>query len=324
MARRFQYLVLFVLFASIALIHAPLVRSQSYPTRPVKVIVPLAPGGGSDITARQFAAKLSEALGQQFVVDNRGGAGGLIGIEIAAKSAPDGYTLLMVGGGYAATAALQINGEEAIRALVPMVEFGITPFVLSVHPSVPVKTTRELIALTRAKPGQLAYASAGIGGITHLATELFARDAKIKLIHVPYKSTGAAMTDLLSGQVPVIVGSLLPMVPYIEAGRMRPLGVTTAKRWYSLPDIPALAEVLPGYDVELAFGALAPRGTPQAIIDTINAAVNGALAQAEMKKNLETQGMLGTGGAQQRYVERIRRDFDKWSKLVRDANIKQE
>ena len=298
--------------------------AQSYPSRPVKVIVPLAPGGGSDITARQFAAKLSEALGQQFVIDNRGGAGGLIGIEMAAKSPPDGYTLLMVGGGYAATAALQKNGEEAIRALVPVVEFGITPFVLSVHPSLPVKSTRELIALARARPDQLGYASAGIGGITHLATELFARDAKIKLIHVPYKSTGAAMTDLLSGQVPVIVGSLLPMVPYIEAGRMRPLGVTTAKRWYSLPGIPTLAEVLPGYDVELAFGTLAPRGTPQAIIDTVNAAVNNALAQPDMKKNLEAQGMLGSGGPQQRYVERIRGDFDKWSRLVREANIKAE
>ena len=298
--------------------------AQSYPTRPVKVIVPLAPGGGSDITARQFAAKLSEALGQQFVVDNRGGAGGLIGVEMAAKSPPDGYTLLMVGGGFAATAALQKNPEEAIRVLTPVVEFGITPFVLSVHPSVPAKSTRELIALARARPGQLAYASAGVGGITHLATELFANMAKIKMIHVPYKSTGAAMTDLLSGQVPVIVGSLLPMVPYIEAGRMRPLGVTTAKRWYSLPDIPTLAEVLPGYEVELSFGTLAPRGTPQPIIDAVNAAVNNALAQPDMKKNLEAQGMLGTGGPPQRYAERVRREFDKWSKLVREAGIKAE
>jgi tripartite-type tricarboxylate transporter receptor subunit TctC len=132
------------------------------------------------------------------------------------------------------------------------------------------------------------------------------------------------MTDLLSGQVPVIVGSLLPMVPYIEAGRMRALGVTTAKRWYSLPDIPTLAEVLPGYEVELSFGTLAPRGTPQPIIDAINAAVNNALAQPDMKKNLEAQGMLGTGGPQQRYAERVRREFDKWSKLVREANIKAE
>jgi tripartite-type tricarboxylate transporter receptor subunit TctC len=310
-------------FAAV-IVTSAVANAQSYPTRPVKVIVPLAPGGGSDITARQFAAKLSEALGQQFVVDNRGGAGGLIGIEMAAKSPPDGYTLLMVGGGFAATAALQKNSEEAVRVLTPVVEFGITPFVLSVHPSLPAKSTRELIALARAKPGQLAYASAGVGGITHLATELFARDARIKMIHVPYKSTGAAMTDLLSGQVPVIVGSLLPMVPYIEAGRMRPLGVTTAKRWYSLPDIPTLAEALPGYEVELSFGTLAPRGTPQAIIDTVNAAVNNALAQPEMKKNLEAQGMLGTGGPPQRYAERIRGDFDKWSKLVREANIKAE
>lgn len=316
--------LLLLVLAAVTTIDTSTALAQTYPTRPVRVIVPLAPGGGSDITARQFASKLSEALGQQFVIDNRGGAGGLIGIEIAAKSVADGYTLLMVGGGYAATAALQKNGEEAIRALVPVVEFGITPFVLSVHPTVPVKTTRELIALARAKPNQLTYASAGIGGITHLATELFARDAAIKLIHVPYKSTGAAMTDLLSGQVPVIVGSLLPMVPYIEARRMRPLGVTTAKRWYSLPDIPALAEVLPGYDVELAFGTLAPRGTPQTVIDTVNAAVNTALMQVDMKKNLEAQGMAGTGGPQQRYVERIRRDFDKWSKLVREANIRAE
>ena len=317
-----SYRLIVLLVAAIA--PATVAIAQSYPARTVRVIVPFAPGGGSDITARQFSAKLSEAFGQQFVIDNRGGAGGLLGIEMTARAAPDGYTLLMMGGGFAPTAAMQKNAEEAIRALLPVVEFGFTPMVLSVHPSVPAKTTRELIAFARARPGQLAYASAGFAGITHLATELFANLAGIRMIHVPYKSTGAALTDLLSGQVPVIVGRLLPIVPYIEAGRMRALGVTTAQRWYLLPDIPTLAEVLPGCEVEVSFGTMAPRGTPQAIIDALNAAVNNALAQPDMKKNLEAQGMLGTGGPPQRYAERIRRDFDKWVKLVRDANIKAE
>ena len=181
--------------AAFVLVAVP-AHAQSWPAKVVRVIVPFAPGGGSDITARQFSAKLTEAFGQQFVVDNRGGAGGIIGMEMTAKAPPDGYTLMMMSGSFSATAATHRPSFDPINAIVPVAEFGITPFVLTVHPSLPPKSTKELIALAKAKPGQLVYASSGVGGLTHLSTELFMSMAKIKMVHVPYKSTGAAMTDL--------------------------------------------------------------------------------------------------------------------------------
>ncbi len=298
--------------------------AQQYPVKPVRVIVPFAPGGGSDITARQFSAKLTEALGQQFVVDNRGGAGGIIGMEMVAKAVPDGYVLMMMSGSFSATAATHKPPFDPIVNIVPVAEFGITPFVLAVHPSLPVKTTKELIALAKAKPGQLVYASSGVGGLTHLSTELFLSMTKTKMIHVPYKSTGAAMTDLLSGQAPIIVGSLLPVVPHLSTGKLRALGVTTAQRWYSLPNVPTIAETLPGYDVELWFGAMAPKGTPPEIIARVNDAINKALQAPDMKKNLEAQGLTATGGTPQKFGERINREYARWVKVVQEGNIKAE
>jgi tripartite-type tricarboxylate transporter receptor subunit TctC len=300
------------------------VHSQQYPTKPVRVIVPFAPGGGSDITARQFSHKLTEALGQQFIVDNRGGAAGLIGMEATAKAPPDGYTIMMMSASFSASSALNKPAFDPINSIIPVAEFGITPFVLTVHPSVPAKTTKDLIALGRTTKGGLTYASTGVGSITHLSTELFMNMAKIKMVHVPYKSTGAAMGDLLSGQVPIIVGSLLPVTPHLGTGRLRALAVTTAKRWYSLPNVPTLGETLPGYEVELWFGTMAPRGTPPAIIERLNGVVNKALTSEDIKKNLEQQGMVPTGGTPQKFGERIRKEYDRWLKVVQEANIKSE
>ncbi|MGE4111043.1 MAG: Bug family tripartite tricarboxylate transporter substrate binding protein, partial [Burkholderiales bacterium] len=212
--------------------------AQQYPAKPVRVIVPFAPGGGSDITARQFSAKLTEYLGQQFVVDNRGGAGGLIGMELTAKAAADGYVIMMMSGSFAATSAVQRPAFDPINSIVAVAEFGYTPFVLTVHPSLPPKTVKDFITLARTTKGGLNYAGTGTGGATHLATELFASMAKIKMEAIQYKSTGAAMADLLSGQVPVIVGSLLPVTPHLGTGKLRALGVTTAKRWHTLPNVP--------------------------------------------------------------------------------------
>ncbi len=308
-----------------ALCAAPqLVSAQQYPAKPVRVIVPFAPGGGSDLTARQFSNKLTAALGQQFVVDNRGGAGGIIGMEAVAKSAPDGYTIMMMSGSFSASSATHKPAFDPINSIIPVAEFGITPFVVTVHPSLPSKNLKELIALAKARPDQLPYASSGVGGLTHLATELMAVTAKIKMIHIPYKSTGAAMTDLLSGQAPIIVGSLLPVVPHFKTGRLRPLAVTTAQRWVSLPEVPTVAETLPGYEVELWFGTMAPRGTPQPMIDRLNAAINKALEEPEMRKNLSDQGMVQTGGTPQKFGERIQKDFQRWSRVVKEANIKAE
>jgi tripartite-type tricarboxylate transporter receptor subunit TctC len=301
----------------------PLVATaQQYPSKPVRVIVPFAPGGGSDITARQFSAKLSEYLGQQFVVDNRGGAGGLIGMELTARAPADGYVIMMMSASFSATSAVQQPAFDPINAIVPVAEFGYTPFVLTIHPSLPAKTTKELIALARTTKGGLSYAGTGTGGATHLATELFSSMAKINMVAIQYKSTGAAMADLLSGQVPVIVGSLLPVTPHLSTGRLRGLAVTTAKRWHTIPNIPTVAETVPGYEVVLWFGTMTPRGTPQPIIDRLNAGINKALQDAQIKKNLAGDGMVASGGTPQQFGERIRKDYDRWTKVVKEVGLK--
>jgi tripartite-type tricarboxylate transporter receptor subunit TctC len=301
---------------------APAVLAQQYPSKPVRVIVPFAPGGGSDITARVFSNKLSEFLGQQFVVDNRGGAGGLIGMELTARSPADGYVIMMMSASFAATSAVQQPAFDPINSIVAVAEFGYTPFVLTLHPSLPAKTTKELIALARSTKGGLSYAGTGTGGATHLATELFSSMAKIKMVAIQYKSTGAAMADLLSGQVPVIVGSLLPVTPHVKSGRLRALAVTTAKRWHTMPNTPTIAETVPGYEVVLWFGTMTPRGTPQPIIDRLNAAINKALQDPAVKKNLEGDGMLPSGGAPAAFNDRIRKDYDRWIKVVKEAGLK--
>ena len=307
-----------------ALLGAGAAQAQQYPTKVVRVIVPFAPGGGSDITARVFSAKLSEYLGQQFIVDNRGGAAGLIGMELTAKAPPDGYTIMMMSASFSATSAVQRPAFDPINSIVAVCEFGYTPFVLAIHPSLPAKTTKELIGLARTTKGGLSYAGTGTGGATHLATELFSSMANIKMVAIQYKSTGAAMSDLLGGQVPVIVGSLLPVTPHIAAGKLRGLAVTTAKRWHTVPDIPTVAETVPGYEVVLWFGTMAPRGTPQPIIERLNGAVNKALGDASVKKSLGQDGMIASGGTPQQFDDRIRKEFARWDKVVKERGIKPE
>src|SRR3954471_6742592 len=297
-------------------------QAQQYPAKPVRVVVPFAPGGGSDITARQFSNKLSDYLGQQFVVDNRGGAGGLIGMEMAARAPADGYTIMMMSGSFSATAAVQKPAFDPINSIVAVAEFGYTPFVLAVHPSLPPKSVKELIALARTTKGGLSYAGTGTGGATHLATELFSSMAKIKMVAIQYKSTGAAMSDLLGGQVPVIIGSLLPVTPHLPTGKLRALGVTTAKRWHTLPDVPAIAETVPGYEVVLWFGTMTPRGTPQPIIQALNAGINKALQDDTIKRTLERDGMTPSGGTPQDFDQRIRKDYERWTRVVKEVGLK--
>ena len=296
--------------------------AQAWPTKAVRVIVPFAPGGGSDITARQVSAKLTETFKQQFIVDNRAGAGGIVGMELAARAPADGNTILMVSGSFSASAATHKPAFDPVNSLPGVAEFGITPFVLTVHPSIPAKTTKELIALAKAKPGDLTYATSGVGGLTHMATELLLSVTGTNMVGVHYKSTGAAMTDLLAGQAPIIVGSLLPIVPHVATGKLRALAVTTEKPWYSLPNVPTVGATIPGYAIELWFGAMAPRGTPQPIVDALNGAINKILVEPEMKKNLDSQGMMATGGTPAKFNERIRSEYERWNKVVKERGIK--
>jgi tripartite-type tricarboxylate transporter receptor subunit TctC len=229
---------------------------------------------------------------------------------------------MMMSASFSATSAVQQPAFDPINNIVAVAEFGYTPFVLTVHPSLPPKTVKEFIALARATKEGLNYAGTGTGGATHLATELFSSMAKIRMVAIQYKSTGAAMSDLLSGQVPVIVGSLLPVTPHLPTGRLRALGVTTAKRWHTLPDVPAIAETVPGYEVVLWFGTMTPRGTPQAVIDRLNASINKALQDPAIKKNLEGNGMIPSGGTPQQFDERIRRDYERWVKVAKEVGIR--
>ena len=313
-----------VVVASAALFVTLSGHAQTYPAKPVRVIVPFAAGGGSDFIARQISAKLSENLGQQFVVDNRGGAGGMIGIEMTAKAPPDGYTLMIMSASFSATAATNKPAFDPMHTIIAIAEIGFSPFVLMMHPSLPANNMKELIALAQAKPGQVIYASSGSGSVTHLATELIASMAKIKMIHVPYKGVAPALNDLIGGQVHFTFGSYSTAVGFIKSGRLRALASTSANRSIMLPELPTIAETLPGYEVELWFGVMAPKGTPPAAIDRLNATVNTILRDANMKKNLGSQGMTPSGGTPARFGERIRKDYDRWVKVVKEARIKVE
>ena len=298
--------------------------AQDYPSKAVRVIVPFATGGGSDITARNMSMKLTGELNQQFIVENKPGAGGVVGLETLIKSPPDGYTIMISTSSWSTAAALSKPSFDPVSDIAPVIEIGFNPLVLSLHPSVPAKTPKELIALAKARPGQLAYATPGIGAITHLAMELMLHMAKIDLLSVPYKSTGATTTDLLAGRTQLILGGLVPLQPYIQAGRLRPIAVTTAKRWHSLPDVAAMAEALPGYEVESWFGIVMPKGVPPAVLERMNAAANKILRDPDVKKNLEGEGMAIVGGSTEQFSKRIRNDHARWVKLVRDARLKGE
>jgi tripartite-type tricarboxylate transporter receptor subunit TctC len=298
--------------------------AQSWPVKPVRMIVPFAPGGGTDLTARPISQKLSETLGQQFVVDNRGGAGGAIGMELTAKAPPDGYTIMNMSGSFSATAATRKLPYDPFDAIIPVVEIGYAPNILLVHPSLPVKNTRQLIDLARTHKGKLVYPSSGTGGLTHMATELFASMAGIKLIHVPYKSTGAAMPEFVAGQTHVMVGGMLGSQPFYESGRLRAIAVTTAKRWPSLPQLPAIAETLPGYESGTYYGLFAPKGMPQAIVERLNSEVNKILVDGSIKKGLEANGMAPTGGTPAKLGERTRKEYEGWVKVVRETGMKLE
>ena len=314
---RSQWIAVAVCLAAIGCANA-----QTYPGKPVKVIVPFAPGGGADIAARGYTGKLQQMLGQPFIVENRGGAGSLIGTEAAAKSPADGYTVLITSDSFSASAATHKPAFDPMNSLVPVAQLASAPFGLTVHPSVPANTVAEFIALAKSKPGAFSYGSSGNGGLTHLITEMFSGAAGIKMVHIPYKSTGAATPDLLSGAFQVYVGNVSPLLPYIQAGRLKLLGVTNAQRWPLLPGVPTIGETVKGFSADPWMGLLVPKGTPPEVIKRLNDAVNRIQADEEVKKYFAAQGMLPRGGTPADFDKFVRDDYARWTKVVQDIGFK--
>jgi tripartite-type tricarboxylate transporter receptor subunit TctC len=313
------------LFVLALVVTTPSAPAQPYPTKPVRVIVPFVPGGGVDFAARLIAQKLPEFFGQQVVVENRGGAGGVLGVEAGVKSAPDGYTLIMISSSYPVSPSLYKINYDPIADITPVIMVATGPFVIVVHPSLPVKTTQELIALAKARPGQINYASSGTGGGVHLATELFLYMAGAKMNHIPYKGTGPAMTDTIAGQTNLIFGSVAAALPMVKAGRLRAIAVTTAQRIAAEPAIPTVAESgLPGYETYVWQALIGPKGLPRPVVERIHADVTKVLAQKEMEERLRSEGLTAGGGTPQQLLAIIRREIDVWRKVVARAGIRVE
>lgn len=311
---------------ALALIAATAVaQGTAYPAKPVRIVVPSSPGGGTDILARVLAQKLSESQGQQFVVENRPGAGQVIGIEAVARSAPDGYTLLMAASAIVINEVLYAKPPyDTLRDFVPVTLGASLPNILVVHPALPVKSVRELIALAKARPGQLNYSSAGSGTSPHLSMELFRLMAGITLTHVPYKGTGPATVDLVAGQVQLSMPNVLTALPQIKGGKLRGLGVTSAKRATGLPDIPAIAETLPGYEAIQWYGLLAPAGTPREIVNKVQAETARILVLPEVKARLAADGADAVGNRPEEFAAYIRTEIAKWGKVAKAGGIKLE
>lgn len=310
-------------FAGLAMLAAATVYAQAYPARPVRLVVPYPPGGANDTVARVLSPKVAEHLGQQLVVDNRAGGNTIIGSEIAAKAAPDGYTLLMVAAGHAVNPALYAKlPYDTARDFAQVVLIGDGAYVLVAHPSAGVSSVPELIAAAKAKPGQLAYASSSIGNLTHLAAELFASLAGVKMLHVPYKGGGPAMLDLLGGRVAIFFSTVAVARPHIQSGKIRGLGVTTGKRSAALANMPTIAEAgLAGYDVSGWYGVVAPAKTPRAIIERVNGTVRNALRQAEIKEKLLAVGVEAVDVGVDQFDKLVRAELVKWDKLVKPLGI---
>lgn len=309
------------LFASTA---GTVFAQANYPTRAVRIIVPSSPGGGTDILSRLLTPGLSERLGQTVVVDNRPGAGSIIGNDIVAKAAPDGYTLLM---GISTLAILPSMHKklpyDAMRDLAPISQAIAAPNILVVHPSLPVKTVKELIALAKKRPGELNYASAGLGTNPHLSMELFLSMAHIKMVHIAYKGLGPALVDLLAGQVVVATSTMLAGLPHVKSGRLRALGTTGAKRSSVLPNLPTVAEAgVPGYEAVQWYGLFAPAKTPKEIITKLHGAMVGVLQNPAIKDKLSTDGAEPVGNTPEEFARFLRSETEKWGKVVRTAGIK--
>jgi tripartite-type tricarboxylate transporter receptor subunit TctC len=313
-----------LLLAAAALLAALPVGAQSYPTRPVRVIVPFAAGGNTDITARAIGAKLSDVFGHQIVIENRPGGATNIGTELVVKAPPDGYTILMGGATNAINMSTQAKPPyDTVRDLAPVILCVQGANVLSIHPSVPAKNLKELIALARARPGQLNFASSGLGSSNQMAGELFKVMAKIDIVHVPYKGNSPALTDTVAGHVEMIFSGVPALVPFIQSGRLRAVGIGSLKRFVAIPEVPTFDESgLKGYEATTWFGLMAPIKTPKEIVARWNVEVGKILASADIKTRFANEGLDPMGGSQEQFAKFIRVEIDKYARLVKASGMK--
>jgi tripartite-type tricarboxylate transporter receptor subunit TctC len=297
-------------------------QSTSYPIKPIRMLVPFTPGGGTDIIARTMAVKLSEALKQSVIVDNRPGGGGTVGVETAVRAAPDGYTMLMVSASYGTNAALFALPFDPIQDVTAVSMIGESSFIVGVHPGVAAKSIKELATYAKANPGKLNYATAGTGGITHMGTVLFELLADAPMTHVPYKGTGPALNDLIGGQVHLMFGAMPALLPHIKTGRVRALAVTAAKRSSLLPELPTIAETIAGYEAPVWYGLLGPKGLPGPVVTLWSAEIHRAAQSKDWKERMSAEGFETGDTSSARFTETIKRDVAKWKRVVKDGNIR--
>jgi len=311
------------LLAVMAFVAPGVVAQEKYPTRPIRLVVPFAPGGGADISARTIAQKLTERFGQQVVADNRPGAGGNIGAELVLKAPPDGYTLLLVSSSYGANPALYKLSFDPVTAFEPITLVSQQPFILAVNLGVPAKSAKELISYAKAHPGKLNYLSSGTGGIQHLATELFKSMAGVDIVHVPYKGGSSGLNDLLAGQVHMEFGTVLSTMPIVRNGQLRALAVSTSTRSPAAPELPTLAEAgVPGYHVSGWYAVLAPKATPKEIAGLLNREIVALLQAADVKERYAKEGSTIVASTPARLVSHLEAEIGKWQKLVKEGNIR--
>jgi tripartite-type tricarboxylate transporter receptor subunit TctC len=302
---------------------APAAAQTDYPARPVRMIIPFPPGGSNDVVGRVIAQHLGDALGKQVVVDNRGGAGGVIGTEAAAHATPDGYTILVISLAHAVNPWLYKLPYDPVKAFAPIGVMGKGPNILSVNPNLPVHSVKELIATAKAKPGDLQYASAGVGTFQHLGAELFKLMAGVDILHVPFKGGGPAMTDVMGGHTTVLFSSLVQTTPHIKSGKLRALGVGGTERSKVFPDLPTIAEAgVPGYAAENWWGIVAPTGTPAAVVAKLHQALTEAQDNAEVKKYFDTEGASIVKMSSDEFGKFMVSEMNKWERVVKEAGIK--
>ncbi len=298
--------------------------AQKYPTRPIRLISPFAPGGGTDILSRVIAVPVSESLGQSVVVDNRPGAGGAIGAEITARAEPDGYTFVTVSSSYTATAVYHKVPYDPVYGIQPIILIGTTGLITVVHPSVPAKSIKELIDYAKANPGKLNYASVGAGSVVHLAHEHFKLINGINMVHLPYKGGGPALLAVVAGESQLTSISMVPTLPHVRAGRLRAIAITSPKRSTLLPDVPTISETVPGFELVHWYGIWGPKGLPGPIVARWNKEVAKVLLTDEMKRQMQGEGLEPAGGPPEELLKYIRRDVEKWRNVIKEAKIQRD